>query len=178
MHIATDGETYGHHHRHGDMALAYALDHIESDPAIRLTNYGEFLEKYPPTHEVQIIENTSWSCAHGVERWRSDCGCNSGRPGWNQAWRGPLRAALDCLRDRAGRTFERQAGELLHDPWAARDDYIDVILDRSPESLWRFFEKHASESFSRKKPPPRSSCWKCSGTPCSCTPAAAGSLTS
>ena len=108
MHIATDGETYGHHHKHGDMALAYALDCIESDPAIQLTNYGEFLEKYPPTHEVQIMENTSWSCAHGVERWRSDCGCNSGRAGWNQSWRGPLRSALDRLRDRAANCLSRR----------------------------------------------------------------------
>jgi alpha-amylase/alpha-mannosidase (GH57 family) len=143
VHIATDGETYGHHHKHGDMALAFALDRIGSDPAIKLTNYGEFLEKFPPTHEVQIIENTSWSCAHGVERWQSDCGCNSGRPGWNQAWRGPLRAALDYLRDRAAELFEQHAASLLRDPWAARDDYIDVILDRSPDSLWRFFEKHS-----------------------------------
>ncbi len=145
VHIATDGETYGHHHKHGDMALAYALDRIESDPAVRLTNYGEFLEKFPPTHEVQIIENTSWSCAHGVERWRSDCGCNSGRPGWDQSWRGPLRAALDHLRDRTSALFEHQAADLLRDPWAARDDYINVILDRSPESLWRFFEKHSRQ---------------------------------
>jgi hypothetical protein len=143
MHIATDGETYGHHHKHGDMALAYALDCIESDPAIRLSNYGEFLEKFPPTHEVQIIENTSWSCAHGIERWRSDCGCNSGRTGWNQSWRGPLRSALDHLRDRAEELFEQKAAEVLRDPWAARNDYINVILDRSPESLWLFFEKHS-----------------------------------
>ncbi|HKD81619.1 MAG TPA: DUF3536 domain-containing protein [Candidatus Angelobacter sp.] len=151
MHIATDGETYGHHHRHGDMALAYALDRIDaridartdSDQPIRLTNYGEFLEKFPPTHEVQIIEDSSWSCSHGVERWRSDCGCNSGRQGWNQAWRGPLRAALDFLRDRVAGLFEQQAGPLLHDPWAARNAYIDVILNRSPESLWVFFEKHS-----------------------------------
>ena len=143
MHIATDGETYGHHHKHGDMALAYALDCIESDPGIQLTNYGEFLEKYPPTHEVQIIENTSWSCAHGIERWRSDCGCNSGRQGWNQSWRGPLRSALDHLRDRAEELFEHKAAEILNDPWAARNDYIGVILDRSPESLWLFFEKHS-----------------------------------
>jgi len=143
MHIATDGETYGHHHRHGDMALSYALDRIESDRGLRLTNYGEFLEANPPTHEVQIIENTSWSCAHGVERWRSDCGCNSGRAGWNQQWRGPLRAALDYLRDCVAGLFERQAGEMLKDPWAARNDYIDVVLDRSPDSLWLFFEKHS-----------------------------------
>ncbi|HSK45519.1 MAG TPA: DUF3536 domain-containing protein, partial [Candidatus Binatia bacterium] len=145
MHIATDGETYGHHHRHGDMALAYALNRIEADPSLRLTNYGEFLAMYPPTHEVQIIENTSWSCAHGVERWRSDCGCNSGRAGWNQQWRGPLRSALDYLRDCVTELFESKAGAMLHDPWAARNDYIDVVLDRSPDSLWLFFEKHSSQ---------------------------------
>jgi alpha-amylase/alpha-mannosidase (GH57 family) len=147
MHIATDGETYGHHHRHGDMALADALDRIESDRGLRLTNYGEFLEEFPPTHEVQIIENTSWSCAHGVERWRSDCGCNSGRAGWNQSWRGPLRSALDYLRDCTTELFERHAADLLHDPWEARNDYLDVVLDRSPESLWRFFEKHSRHQF-------------------------------
>ena len=143
MHIATDGETYGHHHKHGDMALAYALGRIEADENIRLTNYGEFLEKFPPTHEVQIVENTSWSCSHGIERWRSDCGCSSGRVGWKQLWRGPLRDALDYLRDSAAELFENQAAPLLHDAWAARNDYIDVILDRSPDALWIFFEKHS-----------------------------------
>jgi len=78
-----------------------------------------------------------------VERWRSDCGCNSGRAGWQQAWRGPLRNALDYLRDCAAELFERQASPLLRDPWMARNDYINVILDRSPESLWIFFEKHS-----------------------------------
>ncbi len=106
VHIATDGETYGHHQRFGDMALAYALHYIEENKLAKLTNYGEYLEKYPPTHEVEIIENTSWSCAHGVERWRGDCGCNSGgHPGWNQAWRTPLREALDWLRDTVGPAF-------------------------------------------------------------------------
>ena len=96
MHIATDGESYGHHHRFGDMALAYTLEHIEAKQLARLTNYGEFLAKHPPTHEVEIVEKSSWSCAHGIDRWWSDCGCNSGgHPGWNQAWRTPLRDALD-----------------------------------------------------------------------------------
>ena len=91
-HIATDGESYGHHHSNGDMALAYALDYIESHNLAKITNYGEFLEKYPPSYEVEIFENTSWSCIHGIERWRADCGCNSGGyPDWNQAWRAPLR---------------------------------------------------------------------------------------
>src|SRR5262249_7765049 len=75
VHIATDGETYGHHHRRGEMALTYALEYIGSRQAADLTNYGEYLERHPPTHEVEIFENTSWSCIHGIERWRSNCGC-------------------------------------------------------------------------------------------------------
>ena len=143
MHIATDGETYGHHHKYGDMALASALDSIEGEPGLRLINYGDFLAKFPPEVEVQIVPNTAWSCYHGVERWRSNCGCNSGRPGWSQEWRAPLREALDYLRDEAARLFESKGAELLHDPWDARNDYIDVVLDRSPENLWIFFEKHS-----------------------------------
>ncbi|HET8916453.1 MAG TPA: glycoside hydrolase, partial [Candidatus Binatia bacterium] len=100
VHIATDGESYGHHHRFGDMALAYALNTIESNQLAQLTNYGEYLERHLPTHQVEIIEKTSWSCFHGIDRWWSNCGCNSGgRPGWNQEWRTPLRGALDTLRD-------------------------------------------------------------------------------
>jgi alpha-amylase/alpha-mannosidase (GH57 family) len=144
VHIATDGETYGHHRGHGDMALAYALEYITSQNLARLTNYGEYLKKHPPTHVVEIFENTSWSCAHGVERWWKDCGCNSGgHPGWSQAWRTPLRNALDWLRDTLAPLFEAKAGELLQDPWAARNDYIQVILDRSPENLTQFFSRHA-----------------------------------
>jgi alpha-amylase/alpha-mannosidase (GH57 family) len=145
MHIATDGETYGHHHRFGEMALAFALQYIENEGRAKLTNYGEFLEKHPPTHEVEIINNTSWSCAHGVERWRSDCGCNTGGNGdWNQAWRAPLRAALDSLRDELAPTYERSAAELLKDPWRARDEYIDVILDRSAERVERYFRENSA----------------------------------
>jgi alpha-amylase/alpha-mannosidase (GH57 family) len=149
VHIATDGESYGHHHRHGEMALSYAIHHIESKGLARITNYGEFLEKHPPAHEVEIYENTSWSCAHGIERWRSDCGCNSGgRPEWSQEWRRPLREALDWLREKLASEFEEKGSPLLRDPWEARDDYIDVILDRSPEALERFFRKHAARGIS------------------------------
>jgi alpha-amylase/alpha-mannosidase (GH57 family) len=148
VNIATDGETYGHHHRHGEMALAYALQLIHPSsgarPDARITNYGEFLEQHPPMHEVEIAENTAWSCAHGVERWRSDCGCNTGgSAGWNQQWRTPLRNALDWLRDEVNTLFDREAPRLLRDPWAARDDYIDVILDRDEPTLARFLNKHA-----------------------------------
>jgi alpha-amylase/alpha-mannosidase (GH57 family) len=128
LHIATDGESYGHHHRFGDMALAYALHYIESNDLAHLTNYGEYLEKCPPTHQVEIFEKTSWSCAHGVDRWWSDCGCNSGgRPGWNQAWRTPLRNSLDWLRDNLAPVYEEKARQFLKAPWEARDAYIGVI---------------------------------------------------
>ncbi len=144
VHIATDGETYGHHHRFGDMALAYALHHIESNGLAQITNYGEYLEKHRPTHEVEIVENTSWSCVHGVERWRSDCGCNSGgHPGWNQAWRAPLREALDWLRDTLAPKYEERGRQFLKDPWGARNDYIEIILNRSPENIQRFLSQHA-----------------------------------
>jgi len=147
VHAASDGETYGHHHRHGDMALAYALHTIETGASARLTNYAEFLENCPPTHEARIVETTSWSCAHGVERWRSDCGCQTGaHPGWNQAWRAPLRAALDGLRDALAPLYESGSAGLLADPWAARDDYVEVILDRSPESVNRFLARHANRT--------------------------------
>lgn len=151
VNIATDGETYGHHHRFGEMALAYAMQIITSGSAdprpVKLTNYGEYLQLHPPTHEVQIAERTSWSCSHGVERWRSDCGCNTGAsPGWNQQWRAPLREALDWLRDEADAIFTRHGGSLLRDPWAAREDYIEVILDRSDESITRFLTRHAQDS--------------------------------
>ena len=144
MHIATDGESYGHHHKHGEMALAYALNYIESKGLAELINYGLYLERHPPTHSVEIFDNSSWSCVHGVERWRSNCGCNSGgHPGWNQEWRAPLRAALDWLRDTLAPLYEEKAKQLLKDPWAARNDYINVVLDRSPASREAFLAKHA-----------------------------------
>ncbi|MDP2919953.1 MAG: DUF3536 domain-containing protein [Dehalococcoidia bacterium] len=143
-HIATDGESYGHHHRFGDMALAYALHFIEKQKLAHLTNYGEFLERHPPTSEVEVIPNTSWSCAHGVERWRSDCGCaDHQHSGWDQKWRLPLRQALDWLRDKIAPEFEKKAGVYFNEPWEARDGYVSVILDRSPQSLQQFIDKHA-----------------------------------
>jgi alpha-amylase/alpha-mannosidase (GH57 family) len=141
--IATDGETYGHHHAHGDMALAYALDYIHVNGLAKITNYGEYLEHFPPTHEVEILENTAWSCVHGVGRWNTNCGCNSGGHGdWNQEWRAPLREALDWLRDEIAACYENTAARYFKDPWAARNDYIDVILDRSSESRERFAARH------------------------------------
>ena len=152
VHIATDGESYGHHHHGGEMALTRALDYIESNGLARLTNYGQYLEQHPPTHEVEIIENSSWSCIHGIERWKSDCGCNSGgHAGWNQAWRAPLREALDWLRDSVGPAFEQAAKGLLSDPWAARNEYLDVVLDRSPEQIGGFLNRHAGRPLNLKE---------------------------
>jgi alpha-amylase/alpha-mannosidase (GH57 family) len=144
VHIATDGESYGHHHRFGDMALAYALEQIDSRRLARLTNYGEFLEKHPPTDEVEIVEKSSWSCAHGIDRWWSDCGCSTGAHlGWNQGWRTPLRNALDWLRDTVVPQWESKTSEFLTDPWAARDAYIDVLCRRSAANIERFFSRYA-----------------------------------
>jgi alpha-amylase/alpha-mannosidase (GH57 family) len=152
LHIATDGETYGHHQKFGDMALAFALNYIESQGLARITNYAEYLFMNPPTHEVKIIENSSWSCVHGLERWRNNCGCNAGRrPGWDQEWRKPLREAMDWLRNRLAFVFENAARSCLKDPWSARDDYIRVILDRSDESIGKFIEKHALRELNREE---------------------------
>jgi len=131
VHVATDGESYGHHHRYGEMALAYALHSIERDGRARLTNYGEYLSLAEPLAEVRIWENSSWSCVHGVERWRANCGCNSGsRPGWHQKWRAPLREAYDMVKREADAIFESEGAGLLRDPQAARNGYVDVVLGR------------------------------------------------
>jgi alpha-amylase/alpha-mannosidase (GH57 family) len=152
VHIATDGESYGHHHRFGEMALAYALNQIDEEATVSLTNYGEFLENFPPTHEVEIIDRSSWSCSHGIERWRSDCGCQSGaQPAWNQTWRGPLRAALDWLRDSIKPLFEAKASQFLKDPWKARDAYCDVIFDRRRGEVDRFLHDHSLTSLEEEQ---------------------------
>jgi alpha-amylase/alpha-mannosidase (GH57 family) len=176
--IASDGETYGHHHRFGDMALAYALYLIESKNLARITIYGEYLSNNPPTHQVEITENTSWSCPHGVERWRDDCGCCT--PGSivqmtasspfvhsspqdnpasikscalvsRQKWRSPLREAMDWLRQTLITLFDERMSSYVTYPWQARDDYIDVILNRSPQNIELFFSKHAARALSDKE---------------------------
>jgi alpha-amylase/alpha-mannosidase (GH57 family) len=144
VNVAADGETYGHHQRHGDMALAWTLERLDTSDDVGLTVYGKWLADHPPTHEVAIVEDTAWSCVHGVGRWHTDCGCSSGmHPGWHQRWRQPLRDALDWLRDTVAPEFERQGAGLFVDPWAARDGYIDVILDRSDDAVRTFLTAHA-----------------------------------
>lgn len=152
VHIATDGETYGHHHRYGEMALADCLNYIEENNLAVLTNYGDFLERFPPEFEAQIHENSSWSCAHGVERWRSNCGCQTGmHTGWTQAWRGPLRDTLNWLRDQLIPIFEKEGGKLLKDVWAARNDYIRVMLNREVSFVEGFVQSHAKRTLDKKE---------------------------
>ena len=147
INVATDGESYGHHHRHGDMALSYCLETINKIDGVSLTVYGEFLEKHPPSHFVRIVENSSWSCAHGIERWRSDCGCNT-KKGYHQKWRGPLREALDWLRDSIKKDFESELGKILSNPWAARDAYVEIILDSSPRKIQDWLRSFSARELS------------------------------
>lgn len=148
-HIATDGETYGHHHRHTDMALAYCLHYIKSNNLSKITVYGEYLEKHPPAYEVEIYENSSWSCSHGVERWRSNCGCHYGRfPSGKQQWRAPLREAMDWLRDGLAPIYQEMLARYVPDPWQARNDYVRVINDRSAENVEAFLKQVSGKELS------------------------------
>ena len=148
VHLATDGEIYGHHEAFADMCLAFLFHSEAQRRGIRLVNYPEYLDLYPPQHEVQLNftdtgEGTAWSCAHGVGRWIRDCGCsNGGQPGWNQRWRTPLRRGLDALRGEVQGAFLTHAGRHLRDPWAARDDYIEVLLRPGPDERAAFLARH------------------------------------
>ena len=140
VNIATDGESYGHHTKFGDMALSYVLKIKAEDEGFKITNYAEYLDKYESDYEVDIKQASSWSCFHGVGRWKEDCGCSTGgHPGWNQKWREPLRNALDYLRDELAKVFEAEGPKYFNDnPWAIRNKYIDVILDRNYVTIRKF----------------------------------------
>lgn len=145
--VATDGETFGHHHKYGDMALAYCLDEIEKSPEYELTIYGEYLEGHPPVKEVSLEEKSSWSCVHGVERWRNDCGCSArSLPGWRQHWRKPLREALDFLRDTYSPFFLERGSAFFSDPDGTRNRYIKVLLGE--ESPGTFADREAGRELS------------------------------
>jgi alpha-amylase/alpha-mannosidase (GH57 family) len=150
VHAATDGETYGHHHKFGDMTLAYVLNQAQHHDSYSLTNYAQFLENHPPTSQVEILEDTSWSCAHGIERWRSNCGCHTGgKEGWSQAWRKPLRDSLDNLRDQIEGKFEEAIKPYVKDPWVARNDYIHLLQPDKDFEI--FFTKHGNTSLKEKE---------------------------
>jgi alpha-amylase/alpha-mannosidase (GH57 family) len=135
VNLATDGESYGHHFRFGDRCLAYALEVGARERGFEVTNYGAFLATHEPEFEVEIKEGpagegTAWSCAHGLGRWTRDCSCHAGAAeGWHQQWRTPLRTALNFLRDEGARHFETLGGDLFRDPWATRDEYVELLVD-------------------------------------------------
>ncbi len=144
LHIATDGETFGHHHRFGEMALTHAIDLLEKSGDFVVTNYACYLAHHKPEVEVKIFENSSWSCAHGVERWKDDCGCAiDPQRGWHQKWRAPLRNALDDLKEKIDKGFEAKGKELFEQPWAVRDQFVEVVLDRSKGD--DFVSEHAKQ---------------------------------
>ena len=150
--VCTDGESYGHHYKFGDMCLASLATRELPGRGMEPTNPAAFLTAHPPEWEVRIKPESSWSCVHGIERWRSDCGCQTGgEEGWNQAWRAPLRAGLDRLRERLDQIFEQQGFELMDDPWGARDDYIKLILDDSDVVAGNFFKRHKATSATRAR---------------------------
>lgn len=141
VHAATDGETYGHHHKFSDLGLAFALNIEAERQEVHVTNYAAWLAEHPPRHEVRLQpgRGTSWSCAHGIGRWMTDCGCSTyGPEGWDQAWRAPLRAGLEVIRWAADQAYDVLAKAIFVDPWGARDRYVSVVI--GAESLEDFLE--------------------------------------
>ena len=114
--IATDGETYGHHHRGGDVTLARVLDILAPSSDVRVENFAAFLARRPPEEEVRIVAPSSWSCPHGVERWRAECGCRAApERATQQRWRAPLRAALEWLSGEIRGAYEREGRAMPHE---------------------------------------------------------------
>ena len=135
VNVATDGETYGHHFKFGDLCLAHVLEEEAPRAGFEITNYGEYLDHHEPEFEVEIDngankQGSSWSCSHGVGRWTDNCGCTTGgEPDWQQSWRKPLRDALQFLKTNTDRHFEVVGEDLFRNPWEARNAYIKVLLD-------------------------------------------------
>lgn len=152
INIATDGESYGHHTKFGDMALSYILRLRAKEEGFKIVNYAQYLEKFRSNFEVDIKQSSSWSCFHGVGRWKEDCGCSTGgHPGWNQKWRKPLRDALDYLRDELVEIFENEGKNYFKDYWTARNNYISVILDRSELSIKNYQKENFVQNLTEEQ---------------------------
>ncbi len=156
VNVAVDGETFGHHFKFGDLCLAHTLEVVAPAAGFQITNYGHYLDRFPPEAEVEINhgplgEGSSWSCAHGVSRWSRDCGCHTGGgAGWDQKWRGPLREALNFLRDAAAREFEAAGSELFRDVWEARNSYVRLMLSKG-SARQIFFHHQAKRALSPRE---------------------------
>ncbi len=146
--LATDGETFGHHQRWGDFALGAAVAAMQDRSDARMENYASFLAAHPPEEEIRIVDPSSWSCVHGVERWRAECGCKlAPHEHTQQKWRTVLRDALDELAGDLHARFTEEAGAMLNDPWAARDGF-GAVLDRGTDAARRYVEAHAARDLS------------------------------
>ncbi|MBI5625452.1 MAG: DUF3536 domain-containing protein [Elusimicrobia bacterium] len=151
VHTATDGEYFGHHRKRGHEALSQAFQWLESEGA-KVVNYAQFLDLYPPPQEVELAQDTAWSCAHGLGRWSDDCGCKiePDKP-TQQRWRKPLLEALGWLKAKLDEVYEKEAAVLFRDPWLARDHYVSRLLDDSPSAADAFLFKHAKRNLTPKE---------------------------
>jgi hypothetical protein len=121
--LATDGETWGHHHKFGEMALAAVLDQMGRRPGVRVENFASFLARQPARESLEVVSPSSWSCPHGVERWRSDCSCKTApHLPTQQEWRAPLRVSFDWLAGELRELFMEEGTAFWRDPLAARDE--------------------------------------------------------
>jgi alpha-amylase/alpha-mannosidase (GH57 family) len=153
--VGTDGETFGHHKKNAERTHAFFMKSLAPQNALKIVNYGEYLAAHPPVYEVKIKpgdngEGTSWSCVHGVKRWKEDCGCGGGG-GWVQEWRKPLRETMDWLRDQMIIIFENMGSMLLKDVWKARNEYIEIVLNDSLTTRDNFFRNNAVKAFSENE---------------------------
>lgn len=153
--VATDGETFGHHKRFAERTLAYFLKTLVPENKLLIVNFAEYLEMHPPVFEVllntgSVDEGTSWSCPHGVKRWKDDCGCGGGGE-WHQQWRKPLRNAIDWLRDNLIIIFEAQGKLYFNDVWKARNEYIDIILNSNKLNIGYFLASNCNKMLTDKE---------------------------
>lgn len=157
--LSTDIETFGHHHRFGEMALARAVEEWAGVEGLELITPERYLERFPATPPGSLVERTSWSCAHGIERWRSDCGCRFEEvDGQDQRWRRPLRDVLDAVADVAGRLFNDHAARDLVDPWAARYDY-GMVLGARPQGRDAMRQQFLGRHLTQGGSPERAWAW-------------------
>ncbi len=136
---ASDGELYGHHQPFRDMFLSHLLDGAVEERGILRSYPAAWLRDHPLEQTAEIVENTSWSCHHGIERWRDVCGDAP-----DATWKKPLREFLTQLSQAVDAVYEEKASGLVGDPWALRDDYAQVIMGQADPN--EFVQTHATRN--------------------------------